>query len=270
MKPAILLSIAIVLLSSLPLLAHRDAVEAQKNAGNPSGLVRLSDSSSANAVTPPVRAELVRFAAGSAKIGASVTALTTDSIRTVQGVEIPKGSRLIGRVTNIVNTAGISHVNLTFDRAELMSGQSIPIHLDSGANSCPLERPRRNNAPLLLGIFRIRVSYIPLLFLKTCPRRCPSKNCNWPPLKYLPQGGIPCRTRVKFLPAQSYTVTEENSLSLGIDLRIAAHGNQFHALPFHSLTSANGRCADSAPQLHRPRKSSPASQRSAERTWRIR
>jgi hypothetical protein len=131
MKPAILLSIAIVLLSSLPLLAHRDMVEARESAGNPLGRVQPNDSSSPTAMLS-IPAELVRFDPGSAIVGAPVTAITTDTIRTLQGIEIPEGSRLTGRITNNVSAAGITHINLTFDRAELMSGRSIPIHLNSG------------------------------------------------------------------------------------------------------------------------------------------
>ncbi len=133
MKSAILLAIAIVTLSSLPVVSHRNDVEAQESAGNQSARAQAHGPYSASAIMLPIHAELVRFSAESAKVGAPVTAITTETISTAGGNEIPKGSRLTGRVTNIVQASGKPHINLTFDRAESTNGQSIPIHLDSGS-----------------------------------------------------------------------------------------------------------------------------------------
>lgn len=66
----------------------------------------------------------------SAKVGDRVVIKTRSTVRTANGVEISKGSKLIGRVTG-VEPLGAAEANaqiaLVFDRVELKDGQSLSI-----------------------------------------------------------------------------------------------------------------------------------------------
>lgn len=66
-----------------------------------------------------------------AKPGDKVFLKTTEKTKTADGVEIPKGSRLVGHVTEVEAHAKgheASHMGLQFDRVELKNGQSMAIH----------------------------------------------------------------------------------------------------------------------------------------------
>lgn len=87
--------------------------------------------SPAAAQLKPVSAELVdKLDSKSAKQGDSVVVKTDENLQISEGTEIPRGSKLIGHVTN-VQPRGDGHENsqiaIQFDRAELKSGQSLPI-----------------------------------------------------------------------------------------------------------------------------------------------
>lgn len=78
-----------------------------------------------------ISGELVeRLDSKTAKVGDRVFMKTRSTVRTVGGVEIPKGSKLIGRVTG-VEPLGASEANaqiaLALDRIELKGGQSLSI-----------------------------------------------------------------------------------------------------------------------------------------------
>jgi hypothetical protein len=80
----------------------------------------------------PVKGELVgKLDSKSARAGDTVVVKTKEKMKTADGVEIPKGSRLIGHVTQ-VEAHGHGHadssVGLAFDRAELKGGRQIAIH----------------------------------------------------------------------------------------------------------------------------------------------
>ena len=144
MKSALLLAIAIVTLSSLPVASRSSNAEAQEAAGartNESASASAhagnaqangSASSSTAAEMRPVNAELVgKLDAKSARAGDTVVAKTREKVRTADGTEIPKGTRLVGHVTDVqAHGAGHrdSHMSIAFDRAELKGGQSIAIH----------------------------------------------------------------------------------------------------------------------------------------------
>jgi hypothetical protein len=87
--------------------------------------------SPAAAQLKPVTGELVdKLDSKSAKQGDSVVVKTDENLQISQGTEIPRGSKLIGHVTN-VQPRGDGHENsqiaIQFDRAELKGGQSLPI-----------------------------------------------------------------------------------------------------------------------------------------------
>ncbi|HKR26184.1 MAG TPA: hypothetical protein VJS11_01975, partial [Acidobacteriaceae bacterium] len=67
-----------------------------------------------------------------AKVGDEVMAKTTSEARLADGTKIPKGSRLVGHVTEVQpksheNRDG--HVAFCFDHAVLKGGQEIPVHV---------------------------------------------------------------------------------------------------------------------------------------------
>ena len=79
----------------------------------------------------PVSAELVdKLDSKSAKQGDSVVVKTDEDLQISQGTEIPRGSKLIGHITN-VQPRGDGHENsqiaIQFDKAELKGGQTLSI-----------------------------------------------------------------------------------------------------------------------------------------------
>ena len=66
-----------------------------------------------------------------AKAGDEVVLKTSQKFKTAEGVVIPKGSRLVGHVTEVQahsKQQAESHMGLEFDRVELRGGQSMAIH----------------------------------------------------------------------------------------------------------------------------------------------
>jgi hypothetical protein len=79
----------------------------------------------------PVNGELVsKLDSKTAKAGDSVVVQTKASVKTADGTEIPKGSKLVGRVMAVHPSAAgeNSQVALQFDHIELKGGQSVPVH----------------------------------------------------------------------------------------------------------------------------------------------
>jgi hypothetical protein len=79
----------------------------------------------------PVSGELVdKLDSKTAKAGDSIAIKTQSTVKTADGTEIPKGSKLVGHVTG-VKASGQgnenSQVALQFDRAELKGGQTMAI-----------------------------------------------------------------------------------------------------------------------------------------------
>jgi hypothetical protein len=78
----------------------------------------------------PVTAELVsKLDSKTAKTGDSVVVQTKASIKTADGTEIPKGSKLVGHVLAAKPSAAgdNSQVALQFDHFELKGGQNLPV-----------------------------------------------------------------------------------------------------------------------------------------------
>lgn len=66
----------------------------------------------------------------SARQGDPVVLKTKETVKTPDGTDIPKGSKLVGHVTNVQARGDgkeNSQITLQFDRAELKTGQSLPI-----------------------------------------------------------------------------------------------------------------------------------------------
>ena len=78
----------------------------------------------------PVNGELVsKLDSKTAKTGDSVVIQTKASVKTADGTEIPKGSKLVGHVTQVQpSTDGQnSQMALQFDHVELTGGQNVPL-----------------------------------------------------------------------------------------------------------------------------------------------
>jgi hypothetical protein len=79
----------------------------------------------------PIKGALVaNLDSKSAKQGDSVVVRTEETVKTASGTEIPEGSKLVGHVTNVEprsDSQENSQIAIQFDRAELKSGQNVPI-----------------------------------------------------------------------------------------------------------------------------------------------
>jgi hypothetical protein len=147
MKAATLIAVGFATLSSFPGTAqHHDSAPQQQQ--QPAGQQIPPVAPTASPQTPgqpgsdaatnpaaaqlkPVSAELVdKLDSKSAKQGDSVVVKTDENLQISQGTEIPRGSKLMGHVTN-VQPRGDGHENsqiaIQFDRAELKGGQTLPI-----------------------------------------------------------------------------------------------------------------------------------------------
>ena len=78
----------------------------------------------------PVNAELVsNLDTKTAKAGDSVVVQTKAAVKTADGTDIPKGTKLVGRVVGAQASAAgaTSQIAVQFDHAELAGGQNVPI-----------------------------------------------------------------------------------------------------------------------------------------------
>jgi hypothetical protein len=106
------------------------------NSASASGLHGAHTSSGGSAYAAnemrPVSGELRgKLDAKSARPGDQVIVKTTQKTMLADGTEIPKGTRLVGHVTEAQEHAkghAESQIGIAFDRAELKGGRSIPIH----------------------------------------------------------------------------------------------------------------------------------------------
>jgi hypothetical protein len=149
MKSASLLAAALVTLTSLPLVSQQAGAAGQQNTtanaagipANPSGNAAGNAGSSADLgrrsvvsrpeEMQPVLAELMgKLDSKSAKLGDAVELRTQLKMKTADGMEIPKGTRIMGHVTSVVAHGKASEnalVAVEFDRAELKGGQNVAI-----------------------------------------------------------------------------------------------------------------------------------------------
>ncbi len=151
MKTIQLLAMAIVAFSSIPFLAQRTGVSAQQSASASATGNHASESAqagvSANAISGgaqangtaaaqplrlrPVTGELQgKLDSKSARVGDHVVLKTEQSMKTAEGTVIPKGSHLLGHVTE-VQAHGSGHaasrLGIIFDHAQLRNGQTLAI-----------------------------------------------------------------------------------------------------------------------------------------------
>ena len=112
---------------------------AQPSQAQPAQSSSAADTSSkavAAAETQPVELRTVngelrsKLDTKTAKTGDDVVIETSSAVKTADGIEIPKGSRLTGHVVAVKASANgaTSQVALNIDHAEIKGGQSLPIH----------------------------------------------------------------------------------------------------------------------------------------------
>jgi hypothetical protein len=142
MKPGTTLVTTLFALASYPLMAQQPPPGGQPTSPaaqqqNPSGTAPATQSSQAAVPqTPalemsPIKGELLsKLDTKTAKTGDSVVVQTKSSAKTADGTEIPKGSKLVGRVLAVHPSAAgdNSQVVLQFDHLELKGGQNMPVH----------------------------------------------------------------------------------------------------------------------------------------------
>jgi hypothetical protein len=141
MKTRTPLATTLFALASFPLIAQQPPPSSQPNRPatqqNPSGAEPASPNSpAASPQAPaiemsPVKGELVStLDSKTAKTGDSVVVQTETAVKTADGTEIPKGSKLVGHVLGAKpsGTGENSQVVLQFDHFELKGGQNLPVH----------------------------------------------------------------------------------------------------------------------------------------------
>lgn len=141
MKTGTTLVTTLFALASFPLLAQqpppdsqpsRPATAQQNHAGTEAASPNSPAASPESTAVEmsPVNGELVsKLDSKTAKTGDSVVVQTKSSVKTADGTEIPKGSKLVGHVL-AAKPSGAgenSQVALQFDHIELRGGQSMPV-----------------------------------------------------------------------------------------------------------------------------------------------
>ncbi len=149
MRAAIIAAVALATFSSFPVTAQQQqepsaqqqTAPAQPGAPgatpdsqptqNPAQNGAPTQASAAPVTLEPVKGELVgKLDSNSAKTGDSVVVKTKENVKTADGTEIPKGSKLVGRVTGVQPRGEgkeNSQIALKFDHAELKGGQNLAI-----------------------------------------------------------------------------------------------------------------------------------------------
>jgi hypothetical protein len=77
-----------------------------------------------------------------AKVGDQVVARTTSATQLEPGTKLPKGTRLMGKVTEVQAKSGAQHdghLAFAFDRAVMRDGHEIPIHTTLQSISAPAD-----------------------------------------------------------------------------------------------------------------------------------
>jgi hypothetical protein len=132
MKTGTALVTTLFAMASFPLLAQQPSPPAsQPSSAASQQSPPASTPETAGPVMSPVNGELLsKLDTKTAKTGDSVVVQTKTSAKTADGTEIPKGSKLVGRVVGVhPSQAGDnSQVVLQFDHFELKGGQNLPVH----------------------------------------------------------------------------------------------------------------------------------------------
>jgi hypothetical protein len=142
MKSGTAFAAALVALTSFPIfpiLAQQPAMHPGTQTGNPAAQQTPQAAMPQNAPAAPQETVAMSPVNGAleskldsktAKTGDNIVVTTETTIKTADGTEIPKGSKLMGHVIAVkASQAGTtSQVALQFDHVELKGGQSLAVH----------------------------------------------------------------------------------------------------------------------------------------------
>jgi hypothetical protein len=121
----------------------QDADSSEKAVYAPQGPMGFGDASASHSwEMSSVTGELEgKLNSATAKVGDRVVLKTTEKVQTADGTVIPRGTRLVGHITQVQArdaTHRFAQLAIAFDHAELKNGQSIAIFtLIRGVNSSP-------------------------------------------------------------------------------------------------------------------------------------
>ena len=131
MKSSTALVTALFAIASFPVLAQQPPpTRPPDNPATQQNPATQEASASPAVAMSPVDGELVsKLDSKTAKTGDSVVIQTKAAVKTADGTEIPKGSKLVGHVTQVQpSTDGQnSQMALQFDHVELTGGQNVPL-----------------------------------------------------------------------------------------------------------------------------------------------
>jgi len=92
-----------------------------------------------------VNAELTkRIDAKKAKVGDTIEAKTTSAVKLADGTELPKGTKLLGKVTDVrarSNSDKTSHIAFNLDEALMKDGHEVPLRVMVMSATAPLDAP---------------------------------------------------------------------------------------------------------------------------------
>lgn len=136
MRTSQLLLIAVVAMAAVPLPAQvdggSDASESAKTTYTPAAGGFGDESASRSWEMADVTGQLQgKLNSKTAKVGDRVALKIADKVQTSDGMLIPKGTLLVGHITQVHAHDGdraIAQMAIAFDRAEMKGGQSVPVH----------------------------------------------------------------------------------------------------------------------------------------------
>jgi hypothetical protein len=147
-------------LATFPLLAQQPSPANRPNSPatqqDPPGAQPSPQNSPAASPEPsavemsPVNGELVsKLDSKTAKAGDSVVVRTKASVKTTDGTEIPKGSKLVGHViaAQASGAGENSQVALQFDHVELKGGQNVAVHSQIQSIAPAMSGPQAGGSP---------------------------------------------------------------------------------------------------------------------------
>jgi hypothetical protein len=109
--------------------------------------IALHGQTSASNAAPGIRvnAELTkRIDSKKAKVGETVEAKTTSAVKLPDGTELPKGAKLLGKVTDVKarsNSDNTSHIAFKLDQALMKDGHEVPLRVMVISATAPFDAP---------------------------------------------------------------------------------------------------------------------------------
>jgi hypothetical protein len=109
--------------------------------------IALHGQTSASNAVPGIRvnAELIkRIDSKKAKVGETVDAKTISAVKLPDGTELPKGTKLLGKVTDVKarsNSDNTSHIAFKLDQALMKDGHEVPLRVMAMSATAPFDAP---------------------------------------------------------------------------------------------------------------------------------